>query len=71
MPNFTFYGEHKSDNELPFLFLNLSSVSKKSTPGTEIRLHSTFSVGINATKFEKTPIHFISDVFAAIAVVDA
>jgi len=33
MPNFTFYGEHKSDDELFFPFLNLSPVPKKSTPG--------------------------------------
>ena len=33
MPNFTFYGEHKSDDELLFLFLNLSPVPEKSTPG--------------------------------------
>ena len=39
----------------------------------EIRPHSTFSVpiGISATKFEKTRIHFKSDFFAAVAVVDA
>ena len=28
-------------------------------------------IGINAKKFEKTPIHFKSDVFVAVAVVDA
>ena len=33
MPNFTFYGENKSDDELFFLFLNLSPVPKKSAPG--------------------------------------
>ena len=33
IPNLTFYGEHKSDDELFFLFLNLSPVPKESTPG--------------------------------------
>ena len=34
MPSFTFYGGHKtSDDKLFFLFLNLSAVPKKSTPG--------------------------------------
>ena len=38
----------------------------------EIRLHLPFSaIGINATKIEKTGIHFKTDVFAAVAVVDA
>ena len=44
------------------VFLNLSAVSKKSTRRIGI---------INATKFEKTLFHFKSDVFAAVAVVDA
>ena len=33
MPNFTFYEEQKSDDELFVLFLNLIPVPKKSTPG--------------------------------------
>jgi len=39
----------------------------------EIRLHLGHfqQIGINATKFEKTGIHFKTDVFAAVAVVDA
>ena len=39
----------------------------------EIRLHICHfqQIGINATKFEKTGIHFKTDVFAAVAVVDA
>ena len=38
----------------------------------EIRLHLPFSpTGINATKIERTGIHFKTDVFAAVAVVDA
>ena len=38
----------------------------------EIRLHYHFKqIGINATKIEKTGIHFKTDIFAAVAVVDA
>ena len=38
----------------------------------EIRLHLHFQqTGTNATKIEKTGIHFKSDGFAAVAVVDA
>ena len=38
----------------------------------EIRLHLHFhQTGINATNIEKTGIHFKTDVFAAVAVVDA
>ena len=38
----------------------------------EIRLHLTFSANWNKPdKFEKTRIHFKSDVLAAVAVVDA
>jgi len=38
----------------------------------EIHLHLPFQqIGINATKIEKTGIHFKTDVFAAVAVVNA
>ena len=39
----------------------------------EIRLHlgNFQQIGINAIKIEKTGIHFKTDVFAAVAVVDA
>ena len=39
----------------------------------EIRLHLPFSANwnINATKIEKTGIHFKTEVFAAVAVVNA
>ena len=38
----------------------------------KIRLHLHFQeIGINATEIEKTGIHFKTDVFAAVAVVDA
>ena len=53
------------------LFLNLSSVPKKSTPGKFAYIRYFQRTKINATKFEKTPIHFKSDIFGAVAVVDA
>ena len=54
-----------------FLFLNLSAVPKKSTPGKFVHIRHFQPIGINATKFEKTRIHFKNDVFAAVAVADA
>ena len=55
--------------------LNLTAVPKKSTPGKFAAYIRHFQrIRITATKFEKTPIHlkiFKSDVFAAVAVVDA
>ena len=51
MPNFTFYGggggPWTSDDKFFFLFLNLSAVLKKSTPGEWICLHLTFSTDWN------------------------
>ena len=42
------------------------------TNSREIRLHLHFQqIGINATKIEKTEIHFKTGVFAAVVVVDA
>ena len=46
-------------------------VPRKSTPGKFAYNRHFQRTGINATKFEKTPVHFKSDVFAAVAVVDA
>ena len=71
MPNCKFYGGRKSDDESLFLSLNLSAVLKKSTPGKFAYTCHFQQTGINATKIEKTGIHFKSDVFAAVAVVDA
>ena len=50
-----------------FLFLNLSGVARKLTPGKFAYNRHFQRTGINATKLEKTPIK--SDVFAAVAVV--
>jgi len=54
--NFTFYGGRKQAKTKFSLFLNLSAVPKKSTP---------------ATNFEKARVYFKSDVFAAVAAVNA
>ena len=56
---------------ISFLSLNLSAVLKKSTPGKFAYTCNFQQIGINATKIEKTGIHFKTDVFAAVAVVDA
>ena len=60
-----------SDDETFFLFLNWGAVPKKSTPAKFAYIRHFQEIGINVTKFEKTLIHFKSDVFAALAVVDA
>ena len=72
MPNFMFNGgrAQTSDDEIFFLFLNMSAVPRKSNPGKFACIRHFQRIGINATKFEKTLIHFKSDVFAAVAVVD-
>ena len=72
MPSFTFYGGCKtSEDKLFFLSLNLSAVPKKSTPGKLTYISYFQRIEINATKLEKMPIHFKSDVFAAVTFVDA
>ena len=74
MPNFMFlWRTLTSDNKLFFLSLNLSAVSKKSTPGKFSYIWHFPRIGINATlfKYEKARKHVISDVFAAFAIVDA
>ena len=60
-----------SDDESLFLSLNLSAVLKKSTLGKFAYTCHFQQIGINATKIEKTGIHFKSDVFATVAIVDA
>ena len=54
-----------------FLLLNLNAVPKKSTLEKFAYFRHFQRIGINVKKFEKTPIHFKSDVFVAVAVVDA
>ena len=54
-----------------FPSLRLSALLKKSTPGKFAYTRHFQQIGINTTKIEKTGIHFKTDVFAAVAVVDA
>ena len=58
------------DDDFFFLSLNLSAVPKKSTPGKFAFITHFQGIGINATVFEKTRIHYKSEVFAAVFVDD-
>jgi len=49
----------------------LSAVLKKSTPGKFAYTCHFQQIGINATKIEKKGVYFKTDVFAAVAIVDA
>ena len=49
----------------------MSAVLKKSSPGKFAYTCHFQQIGINATKIEKTGIHFKTHVFDAVAVVDA
>ena len=71
MPNCKFYGGCKQAIKSFFLFLNLSEVSKNSTPWKFAYIWHFQWIRINTTKFEETWIHFKSDVFGAMTVVDA
>ena len=71
MPNCKFYGGCKQATTNLFFSLNLSVVLKKSSPGKFAYTCHFQQIGINATKIEKTGIHFKTDVFAATAVVNA
>ena len=65
MPSFTFFGGRKtSDNKL-FLSLFKLECNLKEINSKEIG-YSIQRIEINATKLEKTPMHFKSDVFAAV-----
>ena len=61
-------------NKRQRIFLSLLNLAcgPQEINSREIRLHLAFSaIWDNATKLEKTQIHFKSDVNAAVAVVDA
>ena len=64
MPHFTING-NVNKRLRSFRSLSKLEYGRQEINSKEIR------VGINATKFEKTRIHFKSDFFAAVAVVDA
>ena len=57
--------------QILFPSLKLSALLKNTTPGKFAYICHFQQIGINATKIEKTGIHFKTDVFAAVAVVDA
>ena len=57
------------DDEFSFLFLNLNKILKNSTPGKVACIWHIERVQIDAIKFERTQIHFFSDVFTAVVVV--
>ena len=61
-------------NERRRISFSLSKVecaNQKSTPGKLAYICHFHQIGINATKIEKTEIHFKSDVVTTVAVVDA
>ena len=57
--------------QISFSLSKLDRVLKKSTPGKFAYTCHFQQIGIKATKIEKTGIHFKTDVFAAVAVIDA
>ena len=71
LPSLHDYDVKTSHDESLFLSLNLSAVLKKSTPAKFAYTCHFQQIGIDATKIEKTRIHFKTDVFAAVTVVDA
>ena len=64
--------EDVNKRQKKFLFLSKLECGPQEINSREIRLHLTFSGNRNKRdKVWKTRIHFKSDVFAAVAVVDA
>ena len=55
---------------ISFLSPKLSALLRKLTPGKFAFLSHSQQIGINPTKIEKTGIHFKTDLFTAVAVVD-
>ena len=71
IPNFTFMEDVKKRQRI-LLPLSKLEFGPQEINSSEIRLHLQCQrIGISATKFEKTRIHFKSEVFAAVALVDA
>ena len=72
MPDLAFYGGRKqATTKLLFLFLNLDVVLTTSTPGV-VNLHLTKYVDRSkkterTMETERTQVHFLNDVFAAVA----
>ena len=57
------------DDEFSSLFLNLNKIFKNSTPGKVACTWHIERVQIDAIKFERTQIHFFTDVFTAVIVI--
>ena len=71
IPNFTFMEDVKKRERI-LLPLSKLECGPQEINSREIRLHlQCQQIGISATKFEKTRIHFKSEVFDAVALVDA
>ena len=71
MPNFMFYqGRKQARTKFSFSFLTWVRSPKKSNSEKFACIRHFQRIAVNATKFEKTQIHFKSDVSAAVAVVD-
>ena len=73
LPNFTFYRQRKhTTTNLSYAFYILGYIYlyfKNSTPGEFAYMKHSDRVGIIALKFHRSRSHFLSDVFAAVAVV--
>ena len=57
------------NDEFSFLFLNLNKILKNSSPGKVPCIWNIEQVQIDAIKFERTQIHFFTNVFTAVVVV--
>ena len=71
MPNFTFFAGREHKTTTYFFFSWTSIALQNSTPETIANIWRIERDGINAIKFEAARIHFLRDVFAAVAVVIA
>ena len=71
MPNFTFFGGREHKTATYFFFSWTSIALQNSTPETIANIWRIERDGINAIKFEAARMHFLRDVFAAVAVVVA
>ena len=71
MPNFTFFGGREHKTTTYFFFSWTSIALQNSTPETIANIWRIERDGINAIKFEAARMHFLRDVFAAVAVVVA
>ena len=71
MPNFTFFAGREHKTTTYFFFSWTSIALQNSTPETIANIWRIERDGINAIKFEAARMHFLRDVFAAVAVVVA